>query len=607
MATQRLFINANVVTMDPQRPSADAFLVCGDKFTAVGSAADLRPQTPPDVEVVDLGGATVVPGFIETHNHISYYSECIKMVDCSPYANRDVDEVKERIRERAAQAEPGEWVLGWGYDDTMIGGARHLTRQDLDEVAPNNPVFIMHTSVHLSYTNSRSLALGGITKDTPQPDGGSFDVDENGEPTGVLREGGAQMIVAQHLPAPDVAYYEEALPLAMAEFNRQGVTSVHDGAVGAPTPGDVTWQAYIKMEQEDRLTLRVYTTTMFYFFDHYLQAGLGRGFGSDYLKIGAVKMFQDGSIQGLTGALADDYQCQPGHVGALIRPQEEMDELIARYHSQGQQIACHANGDRAIDSVITAFERAQAKYPQPELRHMIIHCQMATEDQIARMKALKLIPSYFPNHVHYWGDRHESLFIGPDRAARVDPLGSSVRAGLRFTLHADTPVTPISPLHSMHCAVNRITSSGKLLGPDQRITPYEALKAFTVDAAYCSFEEEIKGAVKTRPAGGLCSSVGRPSDRRPHDHQRHCLFWPRTWAAGPCTRPKPDQAVDFSRYVSCRLKRGTGINASPPLLLTPGPVGPHQGPAGPNIQAKSNGDSPDPFPPIHVSVNGCRH
>lgn len=490
-----IVVNANVVTMDPARMKAEAFLMVGDRFLAVGTRGEVLQQAPEHAEMVDLGGRTVVPGFIETHNHLSSVCLTLSMVDCTPYINKSVGEVMDRLQKRAEELLPGQWLLGWGYDDTMNEGTQHLTRQALDAVAPENPVFVWHTSGHITYTNSVGLQLGEVTKNTPQPDGGSFDVDADGEPTGVLREHSAQWFLARHLPVPDTATFENTLPTAVAAYNRQGITSIHDGAVGIFGHGIPTMRAYQNMESAGKLTLRVYMTTHYGFYDNLLAAGIGRGFGSDFLRVGAVKLFQDGSIQGLTAALNDDYHCQPGFRGHLVWPQAELDAQVVRFHQQGLQIACHANGDAAIESVITAFERAQQKHPQPVLRHMIIHCQMATDAHIERMKKLGVVPSYFPNHVYYWGDRHASRFIGPQRAARIDPLGSSVRAGLRFTLHADTPVTPIAPLHSIHCAVNRITRDGKVLGIEERIAPYEALKAFTVDAAYCSYEEDLKGAV----------------------------------------------------------------------------------------------------------------
>ena len=488
-----MFTNARVVTMDPDNPAAQAFLVCGDKLSAVGTEKRVRQQAPPSCEEVDLHGRTVIPGLIETHNHLSHFALALSWTDCSPFVNQSLEDVKAGLQKTALSTPQGEWVFGWGYDDTLLEGARHLTRQDLDEITCDHPVFVQHVSGHLSYVNSAALKMGGVTACTSQPAGGSFDTDDSGEPTGVLREYGAQRLVGGLLPSPGADYFIDTIPQAVAIYNREGITSVHDGAVGMMGQGAVTYKAYQALAAAGRLNLRVYLTTMYEFYDQLLSVGLGRGFGSELLRIGAVKMFQDGSIQGLTAALTQDYHCRSGFQGEVIMPQEQMDELVVRYHRQGLQIAVHANGDRAIESVITAFERAQAKHPQPALRHMIIHCQMASDDHIDRMKALKIIPSYFPNHVFYWGDRHVKMFIGPERAARLDPLGSSVRAGLRFTLHADTPVTPIAPLHSIHCAVNRVTRNGDVLGPDERISVYDALKAFTVDAAYCSHEEDVKG------------------------------------------------------------------------------------------------------------------
>jgi predicted amidohydrolase YtcJ len=170
--------------------------------------------------------------------------------------------------------------------------------------------------------------------------------------------------------------------------------------------------------------------------------------------------------------------------------------MVEKYHQAGLQIAIHANGDRAIESTLMAFEKADCQFPGQDLRHMIIHCQTASMDHIARMKQLGVVPSYFVNHVYYWGDRHVSIFLGPERAARISPLASSLKENLIFTLHSDLPVTPVSPLDSIHNAVNRITREGKVLGPDERISPLEALKAYTTHAAYCSFEEDLKGSIE---------------------------------------------------------------------------------------------------------------
>jgi predicted amidohydrolase YtcJ len=497
MSSDRIYVNGDVVTMERDPIKAEAFVVSHGHFAVVGATDQVRSCAPSDMETIDLGGKTVVPGFIETHNHLSSYALTLTMADCTPRANTRIRDIQEKIHGMAKSVGPGQWVVGWGYDDTLIEEMRHLHRADLDEAAPENPVFVYHASGHLSYASTLALNLCNVTKDTPQPEGGTIHKDGHGEPTGLLMEPAAQHLIAEQLPRPDVPLFMSLLPEAIAHYNRMGVTSTHDAAIGIHGQGMGTVRAYHELEKENGLDIRVYLTTLYSVYDRLIELGLGRGFGSDYLKIGSVKMFQDGSIQAITAALSKDYHNRPGFRGELIMPQAAMEDLVEKYHKERLQVAVHANGDAAIESVIVAMEKAQAKYPQPDLRHMIIHCQTATDDQIKRMKNLGIIPSYFPGHVFYWGDRHQSLFLGPERAARIDPLGSSLRQGLRFTLHADTPVTPVSPLFSMHCAVNRITRDGHLLGPDERISPYEALKAFTTDAAYCSYEENIKGSIRT--------------------------------------------------------------------------------------------------------------
>ena len=515
MSDAKIFINGRIRTMDPDKPVVESFAIGHGLFLRVGDEALVRTFAGPGAEIVDLKGKTVLPGFIETHNHLSYYSLSRQMVDCSPLGNRNMAEVLSKIKERAQATEPGHWVLGFGYDDTFSSDSRHLTKEDLDKVAPDHLVFIGHTSGHLTYVNTKSLELGGVTAQTPQPQGGEIRKDASGEPTGLLLEHSAIMLVAAHLPSPDTEIFKAALPPAMAIYNQAGVTSIHDAAVGILNQGPATLRAYQELEASGDLTLRVYLTTMSDFYDRFLELGLLPGFGSDMLKFGSVKMFQDGSIQGLTAALSQGYHCRPDFYGELIRPQEAMDELVAKYHARDFQIAVHANGDAAIESVLKAMEKAQAQHAQPDLRHMIIHCQTATDDQIQRMKKLGVVPSYFPNHVYYWGDRHVARFLGPDRAAKIDPLGASVEAGLRFTLHADTPVTPIDPLFSIHCAVNRITRNGELLGPEQRITPHQALQAFTTDAAYCSYEENLKGSITQGKLADFVILSGDPVEVSP--------------------------------------------------------------------------------------------
>jgi predicted amidohydrolase YtcJ len=218
------------------------------------------------------------------------------------------------------------------------------------------------------------------------------------------------------------------------------------------------------------------------------------------VRISGVKILQDGSLQGYTGYLTAPYFAQPtgkdGYVGYALRPRERLAEIVGQYHRSGYQIAIHANGDAAIDDVLFAFRAAQSENPRSDARHRIEHCQTPRDDQLDQMRELGITPSFFVGHVYYWGDRHERLFLGPDRAARISPLASAAKRGIRFTIHNDTPVTPVDPLLLVWCSVNRTTKSGKTLGTHERITPYAALRAITIDAAWQNFEDKSKGSIE---------------------------------------------------------------------------------------------------------------
>ncbi len=496
MTADQIFFNCEVLTMDPKVPSASAFAITADRFHGVGSKEEIFKQAGSETEMVDLHGKTVIPGFIESHSHPSLYAMTLLQADCRTPPNKNVEAVKVQIRQMADAAGSGVWVRGWGFDDTLIAEKRHLTRADLDAAAPDNPVFISHTSGHLAYVNSRAIEIAGIGPDTPQPAGGEIHKDEHGFPTGLLMEETAQHLVIRHIPAYKVAQLKKVMEEAMEYYYRFGITSTHDAAIGYFRQGSKILQAYRELERENKLDLRVYLTVVEVLYREILKLGLGIGFGSNRLKLGAVKFFQDGSIQAFTAALTEAYLNRPGFRGELIIPQETLEELVEKYHSKGIQIAIHSNGDRAIESSLRALEKAHQAHPGRDHRNMIIHCQLASQDHIRRMKRIGVIPSFFVNHVYYWGDRHASIFLGPERARQIDPLATSLKEGLMFTLHSDLPVTPVNPIFSIHCAVNRLTREGAVLGSGERISPLEALKAYTIHAAHCSFEENNKGSIE---------------------------------------------------------------------------------------------------------------
>jgi predicted amidohydrolase YtcJ len=481
--------------MNPEQPDASAFAISGNQFRAVGTESDLRQLTTVKTNVVDLKGMTVVPGFIESHCHLSLYAMTLLQANCKTPPNQSIADIKHRIAEMASSMASNKWIKGWGYDDTLIAEKRHLTFRDLDEAAPDHPVFISHTSGHLAYVNSKAMAIAGINAHSPQPAGGKIDKDDDGIPTGLLKEESALDLVMSQIPSYSVSELRDAFKNAMVYYHRFGITSAHDGAIGYFRHGPQVLETYRHLQNESKLNIRVYLTLIEDLYRKLFKLGIGQGFGSELLKIGSLKLFQDGSIQAYTAALQDPYYTRADFSGELLIDQDKLNRRVKTYNQEGLQIAIHANGDRAVESVLQAFEAADAHHPVHTNRHMVVHSQLATSEQILRMKKLGVIPNFFVNHVYYWGDRHESLFLGPDRAKRIDPLNTAREHGVTFCLHSDLPVTPVNPLFSIHCAVNRVTRNGKVLGSRERIPPDVALKAYTTNAAFCSFEEHRKGSI----------------------------------------------------------------------------------------------------------------
>ncbi|RLB04872.1 MAG: hypothetical protein DRG59_09675 [Deltaproteobacteria bacterium] len=273
---------------------------------------------------------------------------------------------------------------------------------DLLAIEASRNSIISHASGHLAYVNSGVPEISGIDSSTPQPEGGRIVKDSDGNPTGLLEEDPAINRVLSHIPPYPPEKLKGVMRKGIEYFHKYGITSIHDAAIGYFRNEKPIIQVYCDFEREGSLTIRVYLTLVERVYRKIMEAGFKTGFGSDFLKLGAVKFFQDGSIQALTAALEEPYFCKPEHRGELIYDQGELNRLIEYYHRQGIQVAVHANGDRTIGSVLEAFKRAIENFPRTDSRHMIIHCQLATRDQIEEMKKLGIIPSYFVNHVHYW-------------------------------------------------------------------------------------------------------------------------------------------------------------------------------------------------------------
>lgn len=513
--------NGDIVTLDAKGTQRSSVTVYKGRITGIW-----KEKVPPEEEiireenvtVIDLQGATLLPGFIDTHNHLLMYAQYRNQVNCSTPPNSSISDIVERIKV-ALQDEKKEWIVGYGYDDTLLLEKRHPTRHDLDTLSTTRPIMIRHISGHFAVANTVALELAGLNKDTVKPEGGHLGKDENGELTGVLYELGAINLVHQHIPLPNKNELVQLIEAASVDYLAEGITTCTDAAVG-----DLQLDTHVQAIQEQKNPMK-----MRFMLFHYLLLGDGRfsGLTADEINDGIVKstrgkgrldsakLFQDGSIQGLTGALREPYKCNEEISGDLTFPQAQLNEHVLNFHERGFRVATHGNGDRAIESIIEAYEWAIKKGVKRNHRHRIEHVQMASYNDLKKMKELNIAASFFINHIYYWGDRHRDIFVGVERAERMNPVKEAEDLGLLYTLHSDCPITPISPLFSVWAAVNRLTKDNHVLGENLKIDVETALKTMTIYGAELNFEEDDKGTIEIGKAADFVVLQENPLKIKP--------------------------------------------------------------------------------------------
>ena len=500
---ERIYLGGPIVTVNGEDVVAEALAVAGETIVAVGDEVEIRALAGDGVEIIDLEGKALLPGFIDPHSHFPnsgrYGIEFVDLNSPPIGTMNSIPDIIEALRLEAAGKPEGTWVVGRGYDDTLLQENRHPDRWDLDKVSSRHPIFLSHISGHLGSCNSLALKLGGVTADTENPPGGVIrHHKQTGEPTGVFEEPAAMALVRGKIPPGDLEHEIKVIEAAARDYLSKGVTSAQNAATDK-----TQMRALQESSARGLLPLRILGFPNWEYaleisagtaaFDMVADHAIGRG---------AAKLFQDGSIQGYTGYLSKPYHVpfegDESYRGYAIFPRERLLEIVTDLHQHGWQVAIHGNGDAAIDDILDAFEAAQEKHPR--------------EDQLDRMADLRAIPSFFSLHTYYWGDRHRDIFMGPERAQRISPARSAQDRGLHYTIHCDTPVVPMTPLLLVWAAVNRQTVNGASLGPEQCITPAQALRAVTIEGAYQSFEEELKGSLEPGKLADLVILSGNPLD-----------------------------------------------------------------------------------------------
>ena len=480
-----------ILTMNPEQPEVEAVGIIGNRIRAVGSLASVRNELGGKPESLDLAGRMACPGLYDAHAHIMMTGFARLQLSLWAPEVTSIREIGNLVKDAARLANPGQWIIGQGYDQASLVEQRHPLRLDLDPVSPESPVLLHRSCHHIAAVNSVALRIAGITAATPDPDGGTIDRDEHGEPTGVLRET-AVNLGSQHVPAPTQADMEAAILAGGLDFRHHGVTSVTEAGIREAQQ----LRAFQALHRNGTLPVRTYLMMII---EQTLQAlidlGIQTGFGDDWLRIGPAKLFSDGSIGGRTARMRQPYEGEPDNFGLWMEEPGKMKADVLKAHRAGFQIGIHAIGDAAIELILDAYAEAQADTPRPDARHRIEHCSVLDEGLIDRIAMQNVIPIPGTTFLHYTRPAYEQN-IGRDRYRYAYAMNTFARRGIVAAASSDAPVVPTNPMLGIQTMVTRKDSHGGDAWTEEAVTVEEAIRAYTWNAAYASFDEKVKGSLR---------------------------------------------------------------------------------------------------------------
>jgi len=499
-AADLVLLGGNVVTMESAQPTAAAVAIRADRIVAVGTDAEVQKWVGGSTQVIELQGKTVVPGMIDAHTHFAGIGARKLQVDAAGTTSKE--DIVRLVAAEVARSNPGEWIQGRGWDQNNWPEKRFPTAQDLDAAAPENPVYLRRVDGHAAWVNSRALAIAGITRGTPDPPGGQILRDSRGEPTGTLIDN-AFRLVSQHVAPMTKEQKRQAVRLSIQECLAAGLTGVHEAGGSRE---DI--ELYEEMMRAGEFDFRIYEFVRwptdeqklphtYESLDYYLEKGPQVGLHDNRLTVRGIKMSIDGALGSRGAAFLEPYADDPGNRGVLRLTEAEVYETILRGLKAGFQTAVHAIGDRANRIALDAMQKALQEAQVTDARLRVEHAQVLDPEDVARFAALGVIPSMQPTHcttdMHWIADR-----IGQARSRYAYAWRTLLDSGVRIPGGSDAPVEPVQPLPGIHAAVTRQDRSGWPDGgwhPEQRVSGLEALRMFTIDAAYSVFEEDIKGSI----------------------------------------------------------------------------------------------------------------
>jgi predicted amidohydrolase YtcJ len=490
-----VFLHGRIYTNDPQHPWASAMAVRGGKIICAGGIEQIMLECgggQENAETIQLGGHFVMPGFNDAHVHIGSAGADMLAVRLNGAAA--VEELQKRVADAVAAHKEGDWITGSGWDHTVWPDKKFPNKQQLDSVAPKNPVLLTHISGHVAVANSLALKLASITKETPNPKGGEFERGEDGELTGMLKEGSAIQLVAQYVPDPSPEQRRRGIEMALADVAKNGVTSVQDNS---------DWDdflVYRDLKDEGKLTVRITEWLHFTTDVRTLQNMRSEGGVTDpWLKTGALKMVTDGALGSRTAAMLAPYSDDPSTSGLLIMDENKLRELAIERDKAGFQLAFHAIGDRANRVALDVFEAVAKANGARDRRDRIEHAQVVAPEDLPRFTKLNVIASMQPSHQTTdmrWAEQR----VGPDRIKGAYAWAMLQKSGARLAFGTDYDVEPISPFRGLYACVTRERAEGGPEGgwqPQEKISLDDCIRAYTSGSAYAQFEEGRKGQLKT--------------------------------------------------------------------------------------------------------------
>ncbi|MEE3196439.1 MAG: amidohydrolase [Candidatus Neomarinimicrobiota bacterium] len=499
-AVDLIFFGGHIITMHEEDPLNEAVAIHYGKISSIGKKDEIMKLRTWKTKVVDLRGRTLMPGFIEAHCHPIATAILSQVVDISGFNYNSRSEILNTIRVAVKKASPGEWILAFGWDPVLVPDLHKPTLSELDSISNDTPIFILTQMMHHAFVNSAVYKAAGITIETPNPTGGGvFQKDNQGNLNGIIYEFSALQYILDKMPKTPQGTAELLLNLQYTKYAKAGYTSI---SVLGPVNIAGNPLQFMEHLSNNGSPVRSYV----YPIKNQLDGSTySNDYGNDFFKIKGVKLYMDGSPYTGGAAFSEPYLntdltlnrigLKKNHRGSINFTEDSLLTTLTYYHTNNYQIAIHAQGEVAIQGILDAFTKILYKYPRSNHRHRIEHNALITKEQIAQAKKLGLTLSFFIDHIYYYGDQLEYI-IGSKRAERFMPIQSAISAGHHSTIHTDNPATPVDPFRAISTAVTRKTKNDKfILGKDERISAYDALKAITINAAWQLFEEQNRGSI----------------------------------------------------------------------------------------------------------------